>query len=245
MIVNYTSDGWEIISQRAHGLVAAAVANEWKHAVRSERWIETLIAVAEHDDAQVELERTDLLTDQGGPMDFSMRKMQYDHCLCSITQAYNKSLYIALLCSTHLDFLCAGSNSEDNKVKRLMKEQQQKRQQWMKLLGISPKELERDYRLLEWCDALSLLLCQNKAQPEERAVEISTGPDGKIYQLYQLENGSLTVSPWPFQNNKFQLSCEFRSISQLAFKDPEDFKKSYQATLPEFKRWFFEKTKSV
>ena len=241
MVVNYTSNGWAIISQRAHGLLAAAIANEWKHEVRSERWIETLIAIAEHDDAQVELERPDLLTDQGGPLDFSMRKMQYDHCLGSMTQAYNKSLYIALLCSTHLDFLCAGPNTEDDRVKRFMKEQEQQRKQWMKLLGISAKALEKDYRFLEWCDALSLLLCQDKAQPEERAVEISTGPDGKIHQLYQLESGSLTVVPWPFQNDKFELSCEFRLISQLTFNDAEEFKQVYQSTFPEFKKWSFEK----
>jgi hypothetical protein len=97
MIVNYTSLGWEIVSQRAHGLLAAGIANAWQHKIRTERWVEVLIAIAEHDDAQIELERTDLLTDQGGPVDFAMRKMEYAHCLDTMTRAYNKSTCIAFI----------------------------------------------------------------------------------------------------------------------------------------------------
>jgi hypothetical protein len=57
MIVNYTEAGWEVITQRAHGLLAAQIAGQWKHIVRTGRWTETLLAIAEHDDAQVELAR--------------------------------------------------------------------------------------------------------------------------------------------------------------------------------------------
>ena len=70
MIVNYTEQGWEIITQRAHGLLAAQVAMDWRKKDRPERWTETVIAIAEHDDASIELEADDLLTPQGGPVNF-------------------------------------------------------------------------------------------------------------------------------------------------------------------------------
>ena len=68
MIVNYTEQGWEIITQRAHGLLAVQIAMQWRIKDRPERWVETLIAIADHDDAQTELEDDDLLTPQGGPV---------------------------------------------------------------------------------------------------------------------------------------------------------------------------------
>ena len=80
MIVKYTDSGWEVITQRAHGLLAAEIAAQWKHNIRTERWTETLLAIAEHDDAQVELQRTNLLTPQGGPVDFKMNAFEERHC---------------------------------------------------------------------------------------------------------------------------------------------------------------------
>lgn len=78
MIVNYKPNGWEIITQRSHGLLALQLALHWPSAGRK-RWAELLAAIAEHDDAQTELERDDLLTAQGGPMDFSMKKFSLEH----------------------------------------------------------------------------------------------------------------------------------------------------------------------
>lgn len=240
MIVNYTEQGWEIFSQRSHGILAAAIASEWSHKVRTKRWVETLLAIAEHDDGQVELESPDLLTAQGGPLDFSMRKMEYEHCECSMTRAFNKSTYIALLCSTHLDFLCKGGNAADKAVVDFMSVQHQQRREWMKLLHMSAQELERDYRLLEWCDALSLLLCQNALQPEGRGMEVSTGPDGVLHQLLN-KDGKLSVDPWPFELDELEFSCEYRVIDQLTFKNAAEFKKCYQDTPVSFKTWYFRK----
>lgn len=43
MIVNYTAEGWEIITQRAHGLLAAQIADHWQHHIRTDRWVETFV----------------------------------------------------------------------------------------------------------------------------------------------------------------------------------------------------------
>lgn len=238
MIVNYTEQGWEIISQRAHGLLAASVAQQWQHSVRTSRWIETLIAIAEHDDAQVELAQSNLLTSDGGPLNFAMRKMDLQHCQETILRAYNKSTYIALMSSRHLDFLCddAGANKE---IKQFITEQQKQRKKWIKTVGLTTEQLEHDYQLLEWCDALSLLLCQNQIQPEGRAIEISKGPDGEIYTFTANNDGSLAVSPWPFHQDGFDIFCEARTLKQLSYKNNEEFKAAYQNCEPIIKTWTF------
>ena len=97
----------------------------------------------------------------------------------------------------------------------------------MTQLDIDRKEAERIYYLLEWCDAFSLLLCQQQLQPEKRGVEISTGPDGKVYQLFEVGEGKLTVEPWPFEADKFTLSFESREIKQLKFDSSAEFRKVF------------------
>jgi hypothetical protein len=245
MIVNYTAFGWEVITQRAHGLLAAQIAAQWKQSIRTERWTETLLAIAEHDDAQVELERDNLLTPQGGPLDFKMKAFEQRHCSQTMDFALSKSRYIALLCSMHLGFVY-GTECADNPVAaKFIKEQRALQTQWRKELNLTVGEAERDYRLLEWCDALSLLLCQHDNQPEARSVEISNGPEDRKYQLIQTGPGMLTVEPWPFEQDEFELYFEIRLIAQLEFKSAEEFRSAFrQATVSE-KRWVLKTRKPL
>ncbi|MBW8684627.1 DUF3891 family protein [Chitinophaga rhizophila] len=239
MIVNYTNNGWEVITQRAHGMLAAAIAYNWNDSVKTNRWLETLMAIAEHDDGQTELDGMDLLTPSGGPVDFKMREITIDHCVNTINIALSKSVYIALLCSMHLQFICGEHPEAD--VISFLKEQQQVRAQWRRLLKMTTKDADRDYALLEWCDALSLLLCQRENQPEHRAVDISLGPDNKNYQLIQKDADTLTVKPWPFKPAVFQLSYEKRLMKDLSYKDAEQFKTAFLNAPLQFKTWKFEK----
>jgi len=102
-------------------------------------------------------------------------------------------------------------------------------------------DAQKDYCLLEWCDALSLLLCQHENQPEARAVEISQGPDKRDYQLVQSADQTLTVRPWPFENPGFELSFETRLIPQLAFKNSAEFLSAFLEAEVTEKRWTFKR----
>lgn len=222
MIVNYAPEGWEIITQRAHGCLAAQIASHWKHNIRTERWIETLLAIAEHDDAQIELEQSCLLTEQGGPLDFKMRIIDYNYCIKVLDFSKSKSRYHALLCSMHLEFLV--KDIGDKSIDEIITEQKAHRKHIRKQLNLTIDEARRDYNLLEWCDALSLLLCQRDYQPESRTVEISSGPDNNKYELKQLSEGELTVNPWPFAEDNIKLFYETRLLKKLSFKDDDEFK---------------------
>ncbi|GAB3922092.1 DUF3891 family protein [Mucilaginibacter myungsuensis] len=243
MIVNYTENGWEVITQRAHGLLAAEIAANWKHSIRTERWTETLLAIAEHDDAQVELERDNLLTAQGGPVDFKMKAFEERHCTQTMNFALSKSRYIGLLSSMHLDFVYSKDRSRDKKASIFLNDQKELRRQLRKDLGLTIKEAEGDYRLMEWCDALSLLLCQHENQPEARSVEISEGPDKKDYRLLQIDEGLLTVKPWPFESDSFDVYFETRLIPQLTFKNSDEFRSAFRKAKVVEKRWSVTKDK--
>lgn len=236
MIVNYTNKGWEIVTQRAHGLLAAQIAMHWAVKERPQRWTETILAIAEHDDARTELESDELLTPQGGPLNFDMQLFNPDHCRLMFNNSLSKSRYIALLTSMHMVFLFKKEESTNPQVKPFLKEQKKLQKQWFKELNIEPDEARCIYHLLEWCDAFSLLLCRHEVQPEERSIEISQGPDGTTYHLLSKGN-HLTVTPWPFEDNFFELRLEKRIIPQLQFKSNEEFKEEFLAAGVEEKCW--------
>jgi len=105
MIVNYTESGWQIITQRSHGLLAAQICAHWKKDKQPSRWIETLIATAEHDDVYNEFENDNLLNDQGGPINFKNTDFELSYGKRLMAMAETKSAYIALLISRHIQFV--------------------------------------------------------------------------------------------------------------------------------------------
>ncbi|WP_158826817.1 DUF3891 family protein [Mucilaginibacter lacusdianchii] len=229
MIVNYTEQGWEIITQRAHGLLAGQFMLHWAQKQRPKRWMETLLAVAEHDDAHIELENDELLTPQGGPLHFAMRSFDPEFCRRVTEFSLSKSRYIALLHSLHMDFLYHDEAKHNAEIKAYLAEQAKLQKKLRKELGIEKAEADKLYSLLEWCDALSLLLCQHKVQPEQRGIDISRGPAKSEHQLKQNADDTLTVSPWPFEEDKFEVCVEARLLTQLKFANNEEFKKAFLA----------------
>lgn len=244
MIVTYTDKGWEIITQRTHGLLAAQIASNWRVKDRSRRWLETVLAIAEHDDAQIELERDDLLTELGGPFNFDMRKFDLDHFKRTYEFSISKSRYIALLNLMHLQFVYGKEVKNDLGALKLMTRVSRDIRQFRGELDITANDAQKDYDLLEWCDALSLLICQHYIQPESRAVEISDGPDHKPYKLIHIEDNRLSVDPWPFETDSFEVYVESRTIPQLRFKDSEDFKKQFINADVSERIWHLEKHKA-
>lgn len=227
MIVNYTEKGWQIVTQRAHGILAAQIAFHWKKSERPERWMETLLAIAEHDDAEVELGGENLLTVHGGPLNFDMKGFELAHCEKLSLLTISKNRYIALLTSLHMEFLYRKDAENNTDAKSFLKNQAALRRKWMRELKLTETEVLRIYDLVEWCDACSLLLCQDLVQPEKRKLEISTGPDKKIYSLAHAGDQKITISPWPFESNKFEVNFEWRRIGKLQFNSSEDFREEF------------------
>lgn len=225
MIVNYTEKGWQIITQRSHGLLAAQICAQWQEKDRPQRWIETLTATAEHDDVFNEFEDNDLLDENGAPLDFKLSEFELEKSQCLIDMAETKSAYNALLISRHIHFV-HGSNPRS---KTFLKKLRSQEKQWLKVAETTELEVLKSYELLEFCDAFSLLLCQGLIQPEGRKIEISNGPDHKSYEMYQ-KGDCLIVTPWPFVKSSFQVSYETRTIQQLSFGTAKELQTSIKAT---------------
>ncbi|MEO8821017.1 MAG: DUF3891 family protein [Ginsengibacter sp.] len=227
MIVTYKEDGWHVVTQRSHGILAAQLGANWRVKDRPERWTETLLAIAEHDDAEVELDGENLITPTGGPLNFNMKEFDLGHYKKLSKLTLTKNRYIALLTSLHIEFLNRTEATHNIKCKNFLKKQATLREKWRKALKITEAETLRIYSLMEWCDAFSLLLCQYRLPPEKRELEISTGPDKKMYYLVQINDETITVKPWPFEAKNFNISFEYRLIKQLQFTSSADFRKAF------------------
>ena len=236
MIVNYKENGWQIISQRAHGLLAGQICYHWKNDFAFERWIEVIIATAEHDDIFNEFEEGEILLNEShGPINFKMRSFEQHKCDKLIHLALTKSRYIGLLISRHIQFLY--ESSEDTLAKKYCNVLKKTDKTWLKESGVTYEEITRAYAILEWCDAFSLLICQQMIQPENRKIEISKGPDNLCYQLHAPSENILTVDPWPFTSENFVLQYESRNIPQLSFRNEKEFREILLATAPELHRY--------
>ncbi len=223
MIVNYTEAGWQIITQRAHGLLAAQICARWKKENQPLRWMETLIATAEHDDVYNEFENEDLLNENGGPVNYKMTAFRRSDAEKLLDMAITKGRYVALLIAKHISFV----HGEDPEGKVFCAEIKKNEPRWLREAKTTKEEVNASYELLEFCDALSLLICQGMIQPEQRKIEISNGPDGKPYSLYSGVHNELIVADWPFEVPEFKVSYESRLVKQLAFPDVKTFRTAF------------------
>ncbi len=245
MIVNYTDQGWEVVTQRAHGILAAQFAMQWKKKDRPARWTETLLAIAEHDDAECELDGENLLTAQGGPLNFDMKGFEPAHCQQLLDLLLTKSRYITLLTSMHLDFLYQGDVHKVAGAASFLTQQQKLRQRLRRELGITKQLAKQIYCFMEWFDACSLLLCQNKIPLQKRTTEISHGADGIKYLLFQPAQQILSISPWPFDEVSFVVRFESRMIPAIQFADSAAFRKAFRSAKVKETEWTFRKAKPV
>ena len=161
MIVNYNSLGWQIITQRAHGLLAGQICARWKLSNQPEYWFDTLVATTEHDDVYNEFEKKPLIDDNGAPINFKETSFDLQACQRQIDMALTKSRFITLLVSRHIDF----THGENPLAGDFITTLKNKEKKWVKEADVTRGDLDRTYELLEFCDAFSLLICQGQVPP--------------------------------------------------------------------------------
>jgi hypothetical protein len=241
VIVNHTHGGWEVIYQRAHGLLAVKLAYHWREEDRSPFWIELLAALTQHDNNQSEL-RENQLTPQGAPADFMIAKgSPLEQARRVIDDASYQGRYVALLTSMHTSYIYQGKAKDDPAFAAFLKEQAEAQKRWLRALGLKKKKVERDYGIMQWCDRCSLILCEGELPADERRLEVTPLPDGKPSFIWQRADESLGVEPWPFMTDDLEVSVEVSQLDQLEFKTVDAFHRALKDAPTLVKTWRFEK----
>jgi len=235
MIVTSHNKGWKIITQRSHGLLAAMLAYQYDIDLPNDIMVPALIAIAEHDDGVAETLENKNLTGAGAPRHFLVsgesQKTDLKQYLNVMEIATSKSQLNALLTSMHLSFICKNrTKGEDEKLDAFLTDQEKNGKHILRQLDIDKKYADRLYRFVEWCDALSLLICMDKIQPEGRKMEISKSPDSDVNQAFYKEENVISVEPWVFKNVSFKVFYEYKIVEQLHFKSVKEFDEIYKNT---------------
>ncbi len=243
MIVNVLENGWEVIFQRSHALLAAELAAAWAEDYRHHRWTETIVAIAQHDDQENYWEGTQHLSEIGAPLDFTQVSLETSEIQARtvIAKAYQQSLWVALLISQHNSFLYSEMRGQDKALDKFLDEQDENQKQWRKKLGLSKKEAESAYTPLRWADRLSLILAKRELPDKERALEIALGPDGEVTKVIQRTDGTITLEPWLFMADTMDFSIEARTLKQIGFKSEDSFHQAIDKAEIVKKSWQFVK----
>lgn len=234
MIVLQNQKGWKIVTQRSHGLLAAMIAYQYNIDLPVEIMVPVLVAIAEHDDGVNETLTHHNLTDVGAPRNFTVNdgsnKKDLTQLLNLMEIGSSKSQLNGLLSSLHLKFLYDDDRKKTDKgLDDFLKNQEQYRITVLKNLHIKEKFAAKLYRLLEWSDALSLLICLDKIQHRGRKMEISKSLSGNMNTVCYNTNKDICVEPWPFSIPSFKVFYEYKILEQLQFNTIEDFNEACKA----------------
>ena len=241
MIVYPTQNGWQIIYHRAHALLAAQIAGHWRRKEAPPRLYETIAAISHHDDLAKEWEG-DNLTEAGTPKDFQMDEGDsYDPLRKHIEHALYRGHWVALLNSMHQSHLNASKRGTSAKADAFLDEQADNQKRWLKEVETTEEEAASAYAFMQWCDRLSLILCQHELPMDERALEISKGPDGRRYDVIQHNSGLITVTPWCFEEDRFTVNVEITSLSQVTFDSNESLVDALKHAPRKLLEWTFVK----
>ncbi|MBD2361680.1 DUF3891 family protein [Anabaena minutissima FACHB-250] len=242
MIVNATPNGWEIIYHRAHALLAAQLAGQWRRKNFPARIYETLAAISHHDDLEKEWQE-DNLTPGGAPMDFTMsQEASVEKMVDLVNNARYRGRWVTLLTSKHISRLNEAKRGRSSELDQFLDEQYRNQQRWREELGLQEDEVNAAYAFMQWCDRLSLILCQQELPADERFLEISLGPDGQRYDIMQRSDNLLTVQPWPFEDEKFTVNVEACDLHQVKFESNAQLTQSLQTAPIKVLEWTFVKT---
>ncbi|WP_017652530.1 DUF3891 family protein [Fortiea contorta] len=242
MIVNATNNGWEIIYHRAHALLAAQLAGQWRRKNAPARLYETLAAISHHDDLEKEWEE-DNLSPAGAPLDFTLQPPGFSDKLASlVSNALYRGRWVALLISKHVSRLNEPIRGKSPEVDNFLDEQLENQKRWTQELDIAQEDVDAAYAFMQWCDRLSLILCQQELPADERFLEISKGPDGQRYDIMQRSDQTVFVEPWPFEDDKFTVNIETCDLSQVKFNSSAELTQALKEAPIKPLEWHFVKS---
>jgi hypothetical protein len=225
MIVRHTVDGWEVIYQGAHALLAGQIAQKLSPDVTPRFWTETLAAIIDHDDLKEDFGNNVYLTDLGAPKDFALFKFtateRYTESKRRIANANRKHRWIGLLAARHVEQLYA-TERVSRKLAALIDSERARRPSALRELNLQEDHLEAAYRIMQWCDRASLILCRSELPAMMRRIEVAALAPGTRSEMWQAEDESVKVSPWPFAAPAFEVSVEVRTLAQMVFKSDRE-----------------------
>ncbi len=240
MIRLATEAGWLVVTQPAHAFLSACLAGHWAGTAdfpRPQPWTDVLVGIAQHDIGWTEWEARPQITPEGVPRQFTELSLD-DHLAIwrrGVEWALRQHPLLAFLVSRHATTLYAPRREEDERVAAFLAEQRRLQAHLGRILDVPPGALDDAYRLLRLMDWLSLALCLERYR--DGPVELGAGPGRVPLTLASAAGGRLTVTPWPFDVERFTVEVPARQLQQRTFEDDADLQRALRRAPLTWRRW--------
>ncbi|KAA0786582.1 DUF3891 family protein [Bacillus wiedmannii] len=222
-----------LIRQHDHGFLAGEIARHIKEDFFENKTYlkEALDAIYEHDRGWIELDKVPILNDSKNiPYTFmdcpsSLRFVFYTIGLNEIEES---NPYGALLCSKH--FLSFPLNDKDEEMLSFYTGELERQKRILKTLTKEQFAMfDKHYRLLKFCDELSLYVCMNKpgAEKEDEIDLFKDGFEGtemfnskveKPIQAEWVDEETIRITPFPFQT-EFHTYVKYKTINKREIEE--------------------------
>ncbi|QWH17626.1 DUF3891 family protein [Bacillus mycoides] len=222
-----------LIRQHDHGFLAGEIASHIKEDVFEDKTYlkETIDAIYEHDRGWIELDKVPILNDAKHiPYTFmdcpsSLRFVFYTIGLNAIEES---NPYGALLCSKH--FLSFPLNEEDEEMMSFYTGELERQKRILKTLTKEQYAMfDKHYRLLKFCDELSLYVCMNKPGVKKKdeidlfkdgfeGTEIFNSKDEKPIRADWVDEETIRITPFPFKT-EFHAYVKYKTINKHSIEE--------------------------
>jgi len=116
-------------------------------------------------------------------------------------------------------------------------------QELMKVNSLSDREVHDLYQVMVFADRCSLILCQNGVPAKNRELEINTSIQNNKYVISRNENDEIFIEPWIFEQDSFELSCEYKMLEKASFSGNKEFENCLRNTPSNLRHWKISKLK--
>ncbi|MDM5188685.1 DUF3891 family protein [Bacillus sp. DX4.1] len=226
MIIRKRKEELILIRQHDHGFLSGEIAKHFTTRFFASKVYlkESIAAIYEHDRGWIGLDKTPIWNDAKElPYSFmdcpsSLRFVFYT---LGLDEIETTNLYGALLCSKH--FTSFPLNQEDTEMVRFYKQELDRQKKILKTLTKFQKAIfEKHYKLLKFCDELSLYTCMNEpgVKKNEEIDLFKEGFEGaEIFTRYSdspiiaewIDEEKIRVTPFPFAT-EFKTHIRFKSL---------------------------------
>jgi len=234
MLVRSVDQGWEVIFQTTHGLLAQNIARALEDARALPYWFETQVAIGLHDDLHQVFEKggREYVTEAGAPRDFTLVPINAEERVVEmqdrIDEAFRKHSWLGVMQSKHADCLYRGEDTSAA-MQHMLDIESTRRETVLKRLEVDAARVQETYDWMHFCDRLSLILCGNDVPAMHRQLEIITNALGTRFDIWQDDGACLRISPWPFTAACVELAVEYRTLHQLSYADDAELGEALNA----------------
>ncbi len=239
MICNRRPDGWELIFQRAHAWLAYQMLLELRDEFKTPRWSAVLAATLLHDHGWREWEEPGV-TVHGEPKSFlgTPAELAVQLIERGLASTRHQSLATSVLVARHLEYLFEGKGLPEQTLTQLKKQ----KRLWLKALGLTDRELEKDYELVLWADTLSLLLC---VDDQDFCQSLTLHLHDLTWRVWRADTQEVWhLDPWPFRQHSLEFSLETYRLGPGPFTDSEELRARLLQSPPHPRTWILKNPQS-